>query len=117
MSRQKHRYPLYYKKNESCGCDYEEPKKQKKYKPQTKNCILKVIKQLDETDRITVILKSGDECCLWSGCFGGLDDGCLWIYNICGGVPTEPTECRRMYIPLECICAIIDPAIEFVYGG
>ncbi|SJZ38654.1 hypothetical protein [Selenihalanaerobacter shriftii] len=115
MSRQKHRYPLYHKKNNvSCGC--EEPKKQEKQMPQTKNCIIKVIDQLDETDRITVILKSGDACCLWNGCFGGVEDGCLKLFNIFSpAFPIDPTECRIMYIPLDCICAIIDP--EILFGG
>ncbi|SJZ38627.1 hypothetical protein SAMN02745118_00680 [Selenihalanaerobacter shriftii] len=98
-----------YDRNKQTCQPKEKKLKIKEQKSEVKDCILKVIDKVDKSDRITVILKSGDGCCLWCGCFGGVEDG--WLYNIISF--DDPTECRRMYIPLECICAIIDPEIEF----
>ncbi|MFW6278580.1 MAG: hypothetical protein ACOC2G_00185 [Bacillota bacterium] len=53
---------------------------------------------------ITIIIQSGANCCEHTGCVGEIVGDCF-LTLISGN-----DACRRTFIPLDCICAIIDPA-------
>ncbi|SJZ38598.1 hypothetical protein [Selenihalanaerobacter shriftii] len=79
------------------------------------SCVLNVLNRIDEDDVITVILQSGEFCCAWTGCFCRIEDNTLVLFNVFpafDGPIVDGESCKRMHIPLDCICAIIDPGIE-----
>ncbi|SJZ38610.1 hypothetical protein [Selenihalanaerobacter shriftii] len=79
------------------------------------SCVLKVLKRIDEDDVITVILKSDGFCCAWTGCFCRIENNTLVLFNpelaFDEGL-INGESCRKMYIPLDCICAIINPGFD-----
>lgn len=53
---------------------------------------------------VTILIRSGSDCCEIEGCICEIVDGC-YITLLSG-----ENGCERTYIPINCICAIIDPA-------
>ena len=59
-----------------------------------------------ETDAVTVVIKSGAECCQITGCIARIED------NILTMLVENEDECPRVYIAIDCICAVYHPGID-----
>jgi hypothetical protein len=57
----------------------------------------------DTSEEVTIIIQSGEGCCEITGCICEIDK-CFVVLIDSNHV------CRRTYILLDCICAIIHPA-------
>ena len=66
---------------------------------------VRVLKRLRRNNEpVTIIVKSGSDCCSHTGCICEIVDDC-YVTLLSG-----ENGCDRTYIPLDCICAVIDPA-------
>ncbi|MCK8826130.1 hypothetical protein [Fuchsiella alkaliacetigena] len=69
-----------------------------------KNSMRKLLKRLsEEKEPVTIIISSGTECCEITGCIAKITDDYITLI-------TSSNACRRAYIAIDCICAIIKPA-------
>lgn len=68
-----------------------------------KKTLVDVLQKLKKKNRVvTIIIKSGENCCELTGCIGEV---------VCGEYVTlisSNNACLRTYIAIDCICAIID---------
>ncbi|MCK8824987.1 hypothetical protein MWH30_07945 [Fuchsiella alkaliacetigena] len=59
-----------------------------------------------ETDTVTVIIESGEGCCEITGCIASIKGNILTMF-----VNNADDDCPRVYIAIDCICAVYHPAI------
>jgi hypothetical protein len=60
--------------------------------------VKKLLKKLkDECEEIEIFIQSGERCCRQKGCVCKITDCFVVLFN---------KECKKIYIPFECICAI-----------
>ncbi|MEJ6952459.1 hypothetical protein [Natronospora cellulosivora (SeqCode)] len=63
---------------------------------------LKVLKKLTKkNEAVTIIIRAGGNCCDLEGCVLAVSDEIVTLLL---------NECGRIYIRVDCICAVIDPA-------
>ncbi|MCK8826725.1 hypothetical protein MWH25_03070 [Natroniella acetigena] len=68
-----------------------------------KEQFLKVLRRFAKKNKpITVIIKSGQNCCRFTGCIGEIVSG-EYITLI-----TSNNVCVRTYIRIDCICTVVD---------
>ncbi|MEJ6952461.1 hypothetical protein [Natronospora cellulosivora (SeqCode)] len=67
---------------------------------------LKLLRRIAKCNRaVTIIIRSGENCCSHTGCIAEVVENSYVVL-----ITAVNDTCQRTYIPLECICAVIDPA-------
>ncbi|MCK8817072.1 hypothetical protein MWH28_06755 [Natroniella sulfidigena] len=81
----------------------EETEKQRRRPPKKKDFV-KVLRRLAKCNKpVTIIVKSGANCCELTGCVGEVTDEFVVLI-------ASNNVCIRKYIRTEFICAVIEPA-------
>lgn len=83
-----------------------EPEKQnyKRRRPK-KSGIINILKKLSKKNKkVTIIIKSGANCCELTGCIIDIKKNCVKLLT------NKNNTCRRIFIDINCICAVIVPA-------
>ena len=83
--------------------------KDSEVKKQTRELgIRQVLQRLsDKTDAVTVIINSGEGCCEITGCIASIKGNILTML-----VDDDNNNCPKVYIAIDCICAVYHPAID-----